>query len=84
MEKEFIDELKEIIDANINEKKVKTVILMTVDSDGNANILTRGKLLDQAMMFSQLRTKKCIEKIEKTAFLLELMNTIKKPDDWEI
>lgn len=63
---------------------METVILMTCDSDGNANILTRGNLLDQAMMFSQLRTRKCIKKIEKTAFLLELMNTIKKPDDREI
>lgn len=84
MEREFIDELKEIIDAAIDEGKVKTVILMTCDSDGNANILTRGNLFDQAVMFSQLRTDKCIEKIEKTAFLLELTNTIKKPDDREI
>lgn len=84
MEKEFFDELKEIIDAAIDEKKVKTVILMSCDSDGNAGVLLRGNVLDQAMMFSQLRKDECFEKIERTASLLDLMNIDKTPGDGEI
>ena len=79
MEKEFIDELTEIIDAAIDEGKVKTVILMTCDSDGNASIVTRGNLLEQAVIFSQLRKNKCIEKIERAASFIDLMYINKNP-----
>ena len=84
MEKEFIDELKEIIDAAIDENKVKTLILMSCDSDGNAGILTRGNVLDQAVMLSQLRKKECIEKIERTAYFVDLTHIDKTPGDGEI
>lgn len=84
MEKEFFDELKEIIDAAIDEKKVKTVILMSCDSDGNACILTRGNFLDQAMMLAQLRKDESIEKIEKAASLINLIVNVNTPDDREI
>lgn len=84
MEKEFFDELKEIIDAAIDEKKVKTVILMSCDSDGNACILTRSNFLDQAMMLAQLRKDESIEKIEKAASLINLIVNVNTPDDREI
>ena len=86
MEKEFFDELKEIIDAAIDEKKVATPILMSCDSDGNAYVMTRGNVLDQAVMFSQLRKTKCIEKIEKAASLIrmDLIVNDNTPGDREI
>lgn len=84
MEKEFFDELTEIIDAAIDEKKVETIILMSSDSDGNAFVLTRGNILDQAMMLTQLRKNECIEKIEKAASLINLIVNVNTPDDREI
>lgn len=84
MEKNFIEELEEIIDAAIDEKKLETLILMSCDSDGHACVLTRGNLLDQAGMFSQLRQYKCIEKIEKAASLINLIVNVNTPDDREI
>lgn len=84
MAKEFFDELSKIIDAAIDEKKVKTVILMSCDSDGNAGVLTRGNFLDLAVMFSASRKVEGIEKIEKAASLLDLMYNDKTPGDGEI
>lgn len=84
MGKEFFDELQEIIDAAIDEKKVATLILMSCDSDGHACVMTRGNILDQAMMFSQLRKNECIEKIEKTASLMNLIVKVNTPGDGEI
>lgn len=85
MGKEFIEELQEIIDAAIDEKKVATLILMSCDSDGNACVMTRGNLLDQAVVFSELRKTECIEKIEKAASLINnLIVNDDTPDDREI
>lgn len=84
MGKEFFDEITEIIDAAIDEKKVTTVILMSCDSDGNACVLTRGNTLDQGVMFSQLRKSKCIETIERAASIADLVYDDKTPGDREI
>lgn len=57
---------------------------MSCDSDGNACVMTRGNILDQAVVFSKLRKTKCIEKIEKAASLMNLIVNDNTPDDREI
>lgn len=84
MGKNFIKELAEIIDAAIDEKKVETLILMSCDSDGTGSVLTRGRLLDQAFVFSELRKSESIKKIENAASVINLIADVDTPGDGEI